>query len=124
MPRVVEHDALAVGEERHVTAVLPVAGKLEQPGHQARAAARVDDPIRGTAEALRGGREGLGAEPQAQIATQSVNEVFVNAEQGYERKATSVAVKSRDEVRAEAVQAVRSGNFIVNAELGTTANSL
>ena len=68
VPRVIEHDALAVGEERHVAAVLPVAGKIEQPGEQARTAARVDDPIRGAAETLRGGREGLGAEPHARIA--------------------------------------------------------
>jgi hypothetical protein len=65
-----------------------------------------------------------GYAPQAQVATQSVNEVFVNAEQGYERKATSVAVKTRDEVRAETVRAIRSGDIIVNAELGTTASQL
>jgi hypothetical protein len=65
-----------------------------------------------------------GYEPQAQISTQSVNEVFVNAEQGYERKATPVAGKSRDDVRAELAQARRAGDFIVNAELGTKASQL
>lgn len=65
-----------------------------------------------------------GYAPQAQVATQRANEVFVNAEQGYERAPTSVAGKSRDEVVNEAVQALRSGSRIVNAELGTTANQL
>jgi hypothetical protein len=65
-----------------------------------------------------------GYEPQAQISTQSVNEVFLNAEQGYERKATSVAGKTREKVRAELAAARRSGNFVVNAELGTTADRL
>jgi hypothetical protein len=65
-----------------------------------------------------------GYEPQAQIATQSVNEVFVNAEQGYERKVTAVAGKTRDDVRAEVAQARRSGDFIANAELGTKASQL
>ncbi len=65
-----------------------------------------------------------GYEPQAQISTQSVNEVFVNAEQGYERKATSVAGRTRDDVRADLAQALSSGNYIGNAELGTTASRL
>lgn len=65
-----------------------------------------------------------GYEPQTQVAAQSVNAVFVNAEQGYERNAASVAGRTRDEVRAEVEQARRSGNDIVNAELGTTANQL
>ncbi|MDH5578677.1 MAG: hypothetical protein OEZ09_09485 [Betaproteobacteria bacterium] len=65
-----------------------------------------------------------GYTPPARIAMQSANEVFVNAEQGYERKATLVAAKSRAEVLAEVVQARRSGNFILNAELGTKASQL
>lgn len=65
-----------------------------------------------------------GYQPQAQVATPSVNEVFVNAEQGYERKASPAAVKTRDQVRAETVQAIRSGDITVNAELGTTAKQL
>jgi hypothetical protein len=65
-----------------------------------------------------------GYAPQAQVATQDANVEFVNAEQGYERKSTSVTVKTRDQVRAETVQAIRSGNVIVNAELGTTAKQL
>jgi hypothetical protein len=65
-----------------------------------------------------------GYEPQAQISTQSVYDVFVNAEQGYERKVTPVAGKSRDQVIAEVAQAQRSGDYIVNAELGTTASRL
>lgn len=65
-----------------------------------------------------------GYTPPAQIATPGANEVFVDAEQGYERKTTSATVKTRDQVRAETVQAIRSGDVIVNAELGTTANRL
>jgi hypothetical protein len=65
-----------------------------------------------------------GYAPQAQAAAQRGYEVFVNAEQGYERAATTAAGKSRDEVVNEAVQARRSGNFILNAELGTTASQL
>lgn len=65
-----------------------------------------------------------GYTPPAQNATQSANEVFVNAEQGYERKATLVAGKSRADVVAEVVQARRSGDFILNAELGTKASQL
>lgn len=47
--------------------------------------------------------------------------VFVNAEQGYEHKPMVFAGKTREQVRAEVAEAQRSGNFIVNAELGTTA---
>jgi hypothetical protein len=47
-----------------------------------------------------------------------------NAEQGYEFKATSVADKSRAEVLAEVEQAYRSGDYIINAELGTKASQL
>jgi len=57
-------------------------------------------------------------------AKQGAELVFVNAEQGYEFKTATMSDKSRDDVRAEVAQARRSGNFIVNAELGTTANSL
>jgi hypothetical protein len=65
-----------------------------------------------------------GYNPPAQISMQSVNEVFVNAEQGFERKATWVAGKTRDDVRAEVAQARRSGDYIANAELGTKAGQL
>jgi len=61
--------------------------------------------------------------PPAQMSAQHA-EVFVNAEQGYERKATLVAGKSRAEVVSEVAQARRSGNFILNAELGTKASQL
>lgn len=47
--------------------------------------------------------------------------VFVNAEQGYEHKPMLLAGKTREQVRAEVAAAQRSGEFIVNAELGTTA---
>ena len=57
-------------------------------------------------------------------AKQGTELVFVNAEQGSEFKTATMSDKSRDEVRAEVEQARRSGSFIVNAELGTTANSL
>lgn len=50
--------------------------------------------------------------------------VFVNAEQGYVPVAGHEAGKSRADVRAEVEQARRSGNYIVNAELGTKANQL
>jgi hypothetical protein len=65
-----------------------------------------------------------GYNPPAQVSTPSAEQVFVNAEQGYEFKATWVAGKSRSDVRAEVAQALRSGDYIVNAELGTTANQL
>lgn len=44
---------------------------------------------------------------------------FVNAEQGYVPHASQDAGKSRAEVRAEVVQASRSGELIVNGELGS-----
>ena len=50
--------------------------------------------------------------------------VFANAEQGYLPQAIEIAGKSRAEVRAEVAQARRSGDYIVNAELGTTAKQL
>lgn len=65
-----------------------------------------------------------GYAPQALVAAQPAYELFVNAEQGYERGAAPVTGKSRAEVVSEAVQARRSGNYILNAELGTTANQL
>ncbi len=49
---------------------------------------------------------------------------LVNAEQGYVANSIQDGGKSRAEVRAEVVQARRSGDYIVNAELGTTANPL
>lgn len=51
-------------------------------------------------------------------------QVFVNAEQGYEHQPMTVAGKSREDVRAEVASALRSGDFIINAELGTTAKQL
>jgi len=50
--------------------------------------------------------------------------VFADAEQGYVHVAAHEAGKSRAEVIAEVGQARRSGNYIVNAELGTTASQL
>ena len=44
--------------------------------------------------------------------------VFVDAEQGYVAHSTD-AGKSRAEVRAEVAQASRTGELIVNGELGT-----
>lgn len=60
----------------------------------------------------------------AQVPTLSAPQVFVNAEQGYEFKATLVADKSRAEVRAEVVKSRATGDYIVNAELGTKASQL
>lgn len=60
----------------------------------------------------------------AQRSAPSAEQVIVDAEQGYVIAAKSSANKSRAEVVAEVVQARRSGNYIVNAELGTTASSL
>lgn len=65
-----------------------------------------------------------GYNPPAQISTLSAEQVLVNAEQGYEFKATWVAGKTRDDVRAEVAQARRSGDYIANAELGTKAGQL
>ena len=65
-----------------------------------------------------------GYNPPAQVSTLSAEQVFVNAEQGFERKPTSVAGKTRDDVRAEVAQARRSGDYIANAELGTKAGQL
>jgi hypothetical protein len=60
--------------------------------------------------------------PGTTFASDHSNSVFVNAEQGYERKPMQVAGKSREEVRAELERADRAGELIINAELGTTAN--
>jgi len=60
----------------------------------------------------------------AQVSSPIANQVFVNAEQGYEFKARSMSSKSRTEVVAEVAQARRSGDYIVNAELGTKARQL
>lgn len=60
----------------------------------------------------------------AQRSTLSAEQVFVNAEQGYEFKAALVAGKSRVDVVSEVKQARASGNYIINAELGTRANQL
>ena len=49
---------------------------------------------------------------------------FANAEQGYVPVAEYEAGKSRADVRAEVEQSRRSGNYVVNAELGTKANQL
>jgi len=53
-----------------------------------------------------------------------ISEVFVNAEQGHEFAAHSMSDKSRADVTSEVVQARRSGDYIVNAELGTKASQL
>ena len=50
--------------------------------------------------------------------------VFADAEQGYVPVAGHDAGKSRADVIAEVGQALRSGNYVVNAELGTKANQL
>jgi hypothetical protein len=52
-----------------------------------------------------------------------VSEVFVTAEQGHVFVATT-ADKSRAEVLAEVANARRSGDYIINAELGTKARQL
>ncbi|MDH4173302.1 MAG: DUF4148 domain-containing protein [Betaproteobacteria bacterium] len=65
-----------------------------------------------------------GYTPPAQIASQGAERVFVNAEQGFELEAMTLAGKSRAEVVAEVAQARRSGDFILNAELGTKARQL
>lgn len=65
-----------------------------------------------------------GYNPPAQRSTLSAELVFVNAEQGYVFVAKSSADKSRAEVTAEVEQARRSGNYVINAELGTKASQL
>jgi hypothetical protein len=50
--------------------------------------------------------------------------VFVDAEQGYVPAATHDAGKSRADVVAEVTRARSSGNYVINAELGTKANQL
>ncbi|HEU4646540.1 MAG TPA: hypothetical protein VFS80_13350 [Burkholderiales bacterium] len=65
-----------------------------------------------------------GYNPPAQRSTLSAEQVFVNAEQGYVFAAKSSTDKSRAEVVAEVAQARRSGDYIVNAELGTKASQL
>ena len=49
---------------------------------------------------------------------------MVNGELGYASKPDHADGKTRSEVRADLVQARRSGNYIVNAELGMKANQL
>lgn len=63
-----------------------------------------------------------GYTPPAQVS-QGVSEVFVNAEQGHVFVATT-ADKSRAEVLAEVAKARSSGDYIINAELGTKARQL
>ena len=65
-----------------------------------------------------------GYNPPAQVSTLNAEQVFVNAEQGFEFAANTVAGKSRLEVLAEVAQARRAGDYIVNAELGTKASQL
>jgi hypothetical protein len=65
-----------------------------------------------------------GYTPPAQASAPRAELVFVNAEQGYVFATDSAAAKSRAEVVSEVTQARRSGNYIVNAELGTRANQL
>ncbi len=65
-----------------------------------------------------------GYTPPAQVSALSAELVFVNAEQGYVFVADSAAAKSRAEVVSEVTQARHSGNYIINAELGTKANQL
>lgn len=65
-----------------------------------------------------------GYESQPQPSMQRSIEMFVDAEQGYALQAAATDGKSREEVRAEVVQARRTGDYIVNAELGTKASTL
>jgi hypothetical protein len=65
-----------------------------------------------------------GYTPPAQVSTLSAEQVFVNAEQGHVFVADPVAAKSRAEVVSEVTQARRSGDYIVNAELGIKASQL
>ena len=60
----------------------------------------------------------------AQVSTLRAPQVFVDAEQGYVFAATSGIEKSRAEVVAEVAQSRRTGDYIVNAELGTKASQL
>jgi hypothetical protein len=50
--------------------------------------------------------------------------VFADAEQGYVYVAGHDAGKSRADVVAEVTRARSSGNYVINAELGTKANQL
>jgi len=52
------------------------------------------------------------------------SQVLVDAEQGYVAREIHGADKTRAEVRAELLKARRSGEIVVNAELGTTAKPL
>jgi hypothetical protein len=65
-----------------------------------------------------------GYAPQTTFSSSTADQVFVDAEQGYATRSTHAADKSRAEVISEVTQARRSGNYIVNAELGTKANQL
>jgi len=60
---------------------------------------------------------------QPQPSMQRSIEMFIDAEQGYARQAVAEG-KSRAEVRAEVVKSRTTGDYIVNAELGTKANRL
>jgi len=65
-----------------------------------------------------------GYAPRTTFSADNAGLVFVDAEQGYVPLATHDAGKSRAEVIAEVAQARRSGNYVVNAELGTKASQL
>ncbi len=65
-----------------------------------------------------------GYAPQTTFSSNIAEQVLVDAEQGYAARPTHAADKSRAEVLSEVRQARRSGDYIVNAELGTKANQL
>jgi hypothetical protein len=65
-----------------------------------------------------------GYAPQTTFSPNIAEQVLVDAEQGYVTRSTHAVDKSRAEVVTEVTQARRSGNYVVNAELGTKANQL
>jgi hypothetical protein len=65
-----------------------------------------------------------GYESQPQPSVQRSIEMFIDAEQGYALQTATVDGKTREEVRAEVVQSRLTGDYIVNAELGTKAAQL
>lgn len=60
---------------------------------------------------------------QPQPSMQRSIEMFIDAEQGYALQAAAEG-KSRADVVAEVAKARSTGDFIVNAELGTKASQL
>lgn len=76
------------------------------------------------APALANNEIDAGYAPRTTFSPNIAGQVLVDAEQGYVARSTHAADKSRAEVVSEVREARRSGDYIVNAELGTKANQL